>query len=175
MAHPRIDGHIHLWADDHAKYPMGALRYPGDPPTPGPGPDGIWEREDFDKSLGQADYYQQGTAAALLKAQAEVGVHAAHAIDVVFHGYDSSYIEDCIAATPLRIRGSHVCHPASTPEKGTSNYCEFRLKWPLFNRKQYSNSCHFTRNLQYPSFAQLDLSGMFLTECSCSYRSGTIR
>ena len=106
MAHPRIDGHIHLWADDHAKYPMGALRYPDDPPTPGPGPNGAWQRADFSPSLGQADYYHQGTAAALLKAQAEVGVHAAHAIDVVFHGYDSSYIEDCIAATPLRIRGS---------------------------------------------------------------------
>ena len=53
----------------------------------------------------------------LLAAQAECGVHGAHAISVVFHGYDDSYMEDSIAATPLRIRGSHVCDPASTPER----------------------------------------------------------
>ena len=44
-------------------------------------------------------------------------MHAAHAISVVFHGYDDSYMEDAIEASPLRLRGSHVCDPASTPEK----------------------------------------------------------
>ena len=58
-----------------------------------------------------------GESAGLLAAQAEVGVHAAHAISVVFHGYDDTYIEDTIAATPLRLRGSHVCDPSSTPER----------------------------------------------------------
>ena len=114
-AYPRIDGHIHLWADDHAKYPMGSLIYPGDKAEMGPGPAGTWVKGG--SAVGQLDYYKQGTAAALFKAQAEVGVHAAHAIQVVFHGYDDRYIEDCIEATPLRLRGSHVCDPASTPEK----------------------------------------------------------
>ena len=117
MAYPRIDAHIHLWPDDHEKYFFGRTRYPGDPGEPGPGADGSWTRADFDPTAGQLDYYRQGTAKALLAAQAEVGVHAAHAISVVFTGYDDSYIEDCIEATPLRIRGSHVCDPASTPEK----------------------------------------------------------
>lgn len=116
MAYPRIDAHIHLWPDDHERYYFGNTRYPGDPPSPGPGPGGTWSRPD-PPTPGQLDYYRQGTAKALLKAQSEVGVHAAHAISVVFTGYDDSYIEDCIAATPLRIRGSHVCDPASTPEK----------------------------------------------------------
>eukprot|EP01051_Picozoa_sp_SAG22_P019695 SAG22_NODE_3717_length_1561_cov_0.935021_1_plen_123_part_10 len=39
-AHPRIDAHIHLWGNDVEKYPFGSVRYPGDPPEPGPGPDG---------------------------------------------------------------------------------------------------------------------------------------
>ena len=116
MAHPRIDAHIHLWGDDPVRYPFGSTRYPGDPIEPGPGPNGEWSRPD-PPTPGQLDYYKQGTAKALLAAQAEVGVHAAHAISVVFHGYDDTYIEDTIAATPLRLRGSHVCDPSSTPER----------------------------------------------------------
>jgi predicted TIM-barrel fold metal-dependent hydrolase len=114
--YPRIDGHVHLWADDHARYPMGRLIYPGDKAEPGPGPNSTWTNPSSVTFPGQLDYYKQGTSRALLRAQAEVGVHAAHAIQVVFHGYDESYIEDCIAQTPLRLRGSHVCDPASTPE-----------------------------------------------------------
>jgi predicted TIM-barrel fold metal-dependent hydrolase len=58
-----------------------------------------------------ARYATQGTAAALAAAMARANVQGAMAVNVVFHGYDHSYIEHAIRDHPGLFRGGLVTDP----------------------------------------------------------------
>ena len=120
----RIDCHLHIWSDDHERFPFNRERGGEHPPsslhpTPPrhaphrsaahlagspnfnipPGPDGMC-----------------GSAEELLKAQADVNVDGAMIVQPVHHGFDHTYITDAMQRYPGKFRSSLVIDPYLSPE-----------------------------------------------------------
>ena len=122
-AAPRIDGHIHLWSDDPVgPHPYGRLRYPGDPLAPL----AEWgdEMADLEPGSAMAEYARQGTTELLLGAMGRANVQGAMAVQVVFHGYDHSFIQQAVASHPTALRGGLVTDPLRGPEAAAAQVAE---------------------------------------------------
>jgi predicted TIM-barrel fold metal-dependent hydrolase len=99
---PVIDTHMHVWANDSARYPFP---HPYIPDFPGPPHEGTVEMliEDMDR--------QGGTHAVL--------------VQVIYHGWDNRYLADCIQRYPDRLRAHGLINPTD-PE--VADKLEFWVK-----------------------------------------------
>lgn len=85
---PIIDTHMHVWANDPAKYPFS---------------------HPYDKNFEQPPV--EGTAEMLLADMDRHGCTHSVLVQVIFHGWDNTYIADCVKRYPKRLKAHGLIDP----------------------------------------------------------------
>jgi predicted TIM-barrel fold metal-dependent hydrolase len=84
---PVVDTHMHVWASDRARYPFAHPYVP------------------------KAELGGDGTVEVLLRDMDANGVTHCILVQVIHHGWDNSYVADCVTAHPKRLRGHGLIDP----------------------------------------------------------------
>ena len=87
---PVVDTHMHVWANDPARYPFPHPYIPG---------------------FQYADVPAEGTTEMLLEDMDRNGVTHSILVQVIYHGWDNSYVVDSLRAHPDRFRGHGLIDP----------------------------------------------------------------
>ena len=87
---PVVDTHMHVWANDPVRYPFPHPYIPG---------------------FQYADVPAEGTTEMLLEDMDRNGVTHSILVQVIYHGWDNSYVVDSLRAHPDRFRGHGLIDP----------------------------------------------------------------
>ena len=87
---PVVDTHMHVWANDPARYPFPHPYIPG---------------------FQYADVPAEGTTEMLLEDMDRNGVTHSILVQVIYHGWDNAYVVDSLKAHPDRFRGHGLIDP----------------------------------------------------------------
>ena len=87
---PVVDTHMHVWANDPVRYPFPHPYVPG---------------------FQYADVPAEGTTEMLLEDMDRNGVTHSILVQVIYHGWDNSYVVDSLRAHPDRFRGHGLIDP----------------------------------------------------------------
>ena len=120
----RIDCHLHIWSDDHERFPFNRERGGEHPPSSlHPAPPRHAPHRSAAHLAGSPNFNippgpdgMCGSAEELLKAQADVNVDGAMIVQPVHHGFDHTYITDAMQRYPGKFRSSLVIDPYLSPE-----------------------------------------------------------
>ena len=99
---PIIDTHMHVWANDPRRYPF---------PHP------------YNKDFKGAPH--PGTVEMLIKDMDQHGCTHSVLVQVIYHGWDNSYVADCVKRFPKRLKGHGLIDPT---DPGVADKLEFWIK-----------------------------------------------
>ncbi len=116
-----VDTHMHVWADDPQRYPF-------------PHPYSAEFKEPAHK----------GTVEMLIDDMDEYGCTHAVLVQVIFHGWDNTYIADCVKRYPQRLRGHGLIDPTDPQVADKLEYWmkEQGLHGMRFSPIYYQNGQH---------------------------------
>lgn len=111
---PVVDTHMHIWASDPGRYPF---------PHP------------YIPDFQYADVPTEGTTEMLLEDMDRNGVTHSILVQVIYHGWDNSYVADALKAHPDRFRGHGLIDPT---DPSVADRLEYWVKEHGFSGMRFS-------------------------------------
>jgi len=101
---PIIDTHMHVWANDPIEFPF---------PYP------------YNKEFTYANVPTEGTVEMLIRDMDQYGCTHAVLVQVIYHGWDNSYVADCVRRYPDRLKAHGLIDPT---DPQVANKLEYWMK-----------------------------------------------
>jgi len=118
---PIIDTHMHVWANDPVRYPV---------------------RHPYNKDFKEAPH--AGTVEMLIKDMDRHGCTHSVLVQVIYHGWDNTYVADCVKQNPKRLKAHGLIDPTDpkVAEKMEFWMKEHGLHGMRFSAIYYQNGQH---------------------------------
>jgi predicted TIM-barrel fold metal-dependent hydrolase len=118
---PIIDTHMHVWANNPLRYPM---------------------HHPYDKDFKEAPH--EGTVEMLMKDMDRHGCSHSVLVQVIYHGWDNTYVADCVKQNPKRLKAHGLIDPTDpkVAEKMEFWMKEHELHGMRFSAIYYQNGQH---------------------------------